>query len=222
MKGRELKDVSEYYKTLLRASVGCTEDICVNPVKYLNQFGDWSCSRTPNVCDKSSILVMAEKKYQALGLYDGDELAGYALLWLEPGIPFALLDYLGTIEGRRSQGLGTIMLDLLAGYYKDYRGIFGEAEAPEGGSPEGEELRRRRLGFYLRNGFRYGGYDCALFGVHYQTLIRGREDVTPGELLAVHQKIYSGHMPKQVYDRFIQIPLLPGQQPNSMGDWVEE
>ena len=63
MKGRELKDVSEYYKTLLRASVGCTEDICVNPVKYLNQFGDWSCSRTPNVCDKSSILVMAEKKY---------------------------------------------------------------------------------------------------------------------------------------------------------------
>ncbi|SCI16906.1 Uncharacterised protein [uncultured Flavonifractor sp.] len=171
---------------------------------------------------KAMLNLMAEKKYQALGLYDGDELVGYALLWLEPGIPFALLDYLGTIEGRRSQGLGTIILDLLAGYYKDYRGIFGEAEAPEGGSPEGEELRRRRLGFYLRNGFRYGGYDCALFGVHYQTLIRGREDVTPGELLAVHQKIYSGHMPKQVYDRFIQIPLLPGQQPNSMGDWVEE
>ena len=136
---------------------------------------------------KAILNLMAEKKYQALGLYDGDELVGYALLWLEPGIPFALLDYLGTIEGRRSQGLGTIMLDLLAGYYKDYRGIFGEAEAPEGGSPEGEELRRRRLGFYLRNGFRYGGYDC-----------------------------------KQVYDRFIQIPLLPGQRPNSMGDWVEE
>lgn len=90
---------------------------------------------------KAMLNLMAEKKYQALGLYDGDELAGYALLWLEPGIPFALLDYLGTIEGRRSQGLGTIMLDLLAGYYKDYRGIFGEAEAPEGGSPEGEELR---------------------------------------------------------------------------------
>lgn len=86
---------------------------------------------------KAILNLMAEKKYQALGLYDGDELVGYALLWLEPGIPFALLDYLGTIEGRRSQGLGTIMLDLLAGYYKDYRGIFGEAEAPEGGSPEG-------------------------------------------------------------------------------------
>lgn len=63
MKGPELKKVSEYYKTLLRASVGCRDDICLNPVKYLNQFGDWSCSKTPNVCDKSSMLVMAEKKY---------------------------------------------------------------------------------------------------------------------------------------------------------------
>ena len=171
---------------------------------------------------RSMLSLMEQGRYQALGLYDGEDLVAYALIWLEPGCPFALLDYLGTIEGRRSQGLGTIMLDLLAGYYNDYRGIFGEAEAPEGGSPEGEELRRRRLGFYLRNGFRYGGYDCALFGVHYQTLIRGREDVTPGELLGVQEIIYSGHMPIQVYDRFIQIPLLPGQQPNSMGDWVEE
>ena len=168
------------------------------------------------------LRLLEEGRYEVWGLFDEDELLSYAALWKNATIPLVLLDYLGTIEGRRSQGLGTIMLDLLAGYYKDYRGIFGEAEAPEGGSPEGEELRRRRLGFYLRNGFRYGGYDCALFGVHYQTLIRGREDVTPGELLAVHQKIYSGHMPKQVYDRFIQIPLLPGQRPNSMGDWVEE
>lgn len=86
---------------------------------------------------KAMLNLMAEKKYQALGLYDGDELAGYALLWLEPGIPFALLDYLGTIEGRRSQGLGTIMLDLLAGYYKDYRGIFGEAGGTRGRQSRG-------------------------------------------------------------------------------------
>ena len=63
MKGPELKDVSEYYKFLLRASSGCSDDICLNPVKYLNQFGNWSCTRTPNICTKSSILVMAERKY---------------------------------------------------------------------------------------------------------------------------------------------------------------
>ena len=171
---------------------------------------------------KAMLALMEQGRYQALGLYEGEELLGYALLWLEPGIPFALLDYLGTLEGKRSRGLGAAMLDLLADYYKEYRGIFGEAEAPENGDPAGEELRRRRLGFYLRNGFRYGGYDCALFGVHYQTLIRGREDVTAEELLVVHRKIYSGHMPPHIYQRFIQIPLAPGEAPNPPGDWIEE
>ena len=171
---------------------------------------------------KAMLSLMAQGRYQALGLYEGEELLGYALLWLEPGVPFALLDYLGTLEGKRSRGLGAAMLDLLADYYKEYRGIFGEAEAPENGSPDGEALRRRRLNFYLRNGFRYGGYDCALFGVHYQTLIRGREDVTAVELLEVHRKIYRGHMPPHIYQRFIQIPLAPGERPNPPGDWIEE
>ena len=171
---------------------------------------------------KAMLSLMEQGRYQALGLYDGEELLGYALLWLEPDIPFALLDYLGVLSGKRDRGLGSVMLGLLADYYKDYRGVFGEAEAPENGDPSGEGLRRRRLDFYLRNGFRYGGYDCALFGVHYQTLIRGREDVTPEELLAVHQKIYHCHLPAAIYQRFIQIPLAPGQRPNQPGDWIEE
>ena len=171
---------------------------------------------------KAMLSLMEQGRYQARGLYDGEELLGYALLWLEPDVPFALLDYLGTIEGKRSRGLGAVMLDLLANYYKDYRGVFGEAEAPENGDPAGEALRRRRLGFYLRNGFRYGGYDCALFGVHYQTLIRGREDVTPEELLAVHQRIYRSHMPPHVYQRFIQISHAPDETPYPPGDWIEE
>ena len=144
-----------------------------------------------------------------------------AMLWLEPGVPFALLDYLGTLPGERDRGLGGRLLDLLAEHYRDFRGIYGEAEAPENGDPAGESLRRRRLNFYLRNGFRYGGYDCALFGVHYQTLIRGGADVTAEELLAVHRGIYRRHMPPAIYDRFIQIPLLPGQRPNPTGDWIE-
>ena len=78
------------------------------------------------------------------------------------------------------------------------------------------------LGFYERNGFRYGGYDCALYGVHYQTLIRGDEDVTAEELLEAHQAIYKGQIPPELYRRFIQIPLAEGEEPNPVGDWVEE
>ena len=78
------------------------------------------------------------------------------------------------------------------------------------------------LNFYLRNGFRYGGYDCALFGVHYRALIRGAEDVTAEELLQVHQSIYRRHFPPALYQRFMQIPLRPGERPNPPGRWMEE
>ena len=171
---------------------------------------------------KAMLELMAQGRYQALGLYEGEELLGYALVWREPGVPFVLLDYLGTLPGVRNRGLGGQLLDLLADYYREERGIFGEAESDEGGADADRELRRRRLGFYLRHGFRYGGYDCALFGVHYQTLIRGREDVTPEELLKVHRSFYQNRFPAHIYKRFVQLPLAPGEAPNPPGNWTEE
>ena len=171
---------------------------------------------------KSMLALMAQNRYEALGMYDEKGLHGYALTWLEPGIPFALLDYFGTLEGQRSAGLGTRMLEMLSEHSKDYRGIFGEAEGAFSPDPEENALQKRRLGFYARNGFRYGGYDCALFGVHYLTLIRGREDVTPEELLDAHQRIYKSGIPKEAYDRFIQIPLRDGEEVRVPTEWNEE
>lgn len=160
--------------------------------------------------------------YQPLGLFDGEELLGYGLMWLAPGIPFVLMDYLGTLEGKRNRGLGSVMLDKLAEFYRDYRGVFGEAEGAFSQDPEQAALQRRRLGFYERNGFRYGGYDCALFSVHYRTLIRSEEKVTQEELMAAHQAIYRTHLPKEIYTRFIQIPLAEGEQPHPAAAWAEE
>ena len=171
---------------------------------------------------KSMLNLMEQNRYEALGLYDEDGLHGYALTWLEPGIPFALLDYFGTLEGQRGSGLGTKMLDMLSEHYKDYRGVFGEAEGAFSSDPEEKSLQERRLAFYERNGFRYGGYDCALFGVHYLTLIRGDEDVTAEELLDAHQRIYKSGIPPKVYDQFIQIPLHEGEEVRIPTEWNEE
>ena len=171
---------------------------------------------------KSMLNLMAQNRYEALGLYDENGLHGYALTWLEPGIPFALLDYFGTLEGQRGSGLGTRMLDMLSEHYQDYRGVFGEAEGVFSTDPEEKSLQERRLAFYERNGFRYGGYDCALFGVHYLTLIRGDEDVTAEELLDAHQRIYRSGIPPQAYERFIQIPLHGGEEVRVPTEWKEE
>ena len=88
--------------------------------------------------------------------------------------------------------------------------------------PEEAALQRRRLGFYERNGFVYAGYDCALFGVHYRTLIRTNKPVDPEQVKAAHTAIYRGYMPPKVYERFIQIPLAPGENPRPLERWTEE
>jgi len=171
---------------------------------------------------KSMLTLMEQDRYEALGMFDETGMHGYALTWLEPGVPFALLDYFGTLEGQRGTGLGSQMLALLAEHYKDYRGIFGEAEGAFSPDPDERSLQQRRLDFYYRNGFRYGGYHCALFGVHYLTLIRGDGDVTAGELLDAHQRIYKSGIPPKAYDRFIQLPLLPGEEVRVPTDWKED
>jgi GNAT superfamily N-acetyltransferase len=161
-------------------------------------------------------------RYQPLGLWEEDRLLAYALMWLAPGVPFVLLDYLGTVAHLRSQGIGSRLLDLLSRHYAGYQGIFGESEAPEAGPPQEEPLRRRRLGFYARNGFRYAGYDCALFGVHYQVLVRGGEGVSPQTLMEAHRDLYQQQHPSHIFQRYIQIPLLPGEAVRPTADWRED
>ena len=43
---------------------------------------------------KAMLALMAGGRYEALGLYEEEALRGYALLWLEPDIPFALLVFM--------------------------------------------------------------------------------------------------------------------------------
>ena len=137
------------------------------------------------------------------------------------GLSFALLDYLGTMAGP-GPGPGRPDAGPACGALRPLPGHLGEAEAPEnGGTPAGEPLRRRRLAFYQRNGFRYGGYDCALFGVHYRALIRGAADVTAEELLQVHQSIYRRHFLPALYQASYR-SLRPGERPNPPGRWMEE
>ena len=97
--------------------------------------------------------LMAAGRYEALGLYDGEELAAYALLWDDPEGGYVLLDYLAVCRDKpRGHGYGTAALRLLLDRCRDRRGLLVEAEAEEPGA-EAEEnaLRRRRLWRPLRH-----------------------------------------------------------------------
>ena len=83
-----------------------------------------------------------------------------------------LLDYLAVHEKRRSQGVGSAMLQALLEKYAG-RGLFVEIEAADRDDPDGSKARRKA--FYLRNGLSDMHVVAILFGVRMELLGRSCE-----------------------------------------------
>ena len=159
--------------------------------------------------------------YDPLCLYDeAGEALGYILLWKHEDGRYILIDYLCVPAGKRNGGIGGKLLEAAAAYYPKGTVFIGESEAPTG-DPERDKLILRRLGFYARNGAKTLGYDNALFGVHYRTICWANPMPEEAEIMQKHQEIYLQQFGREKYDRYIQIPLLPGEKPKPVTDWPE-
>ena len=96
-----------------------------------------------------------------------------------------------------------------------------EAEAPTSDDPAENDLRRRRIAFYERNGFRVLDYECALFGVHFNCLYLGPE-TDDRKVEALHCSVYADYFSPEHMARYIQLPLHPGEAIQPSPAWVEE
>lgn len=159
--------------------------------------------------------------YEPLCLRDGTgDVLGYILLWKHEDGRYVLVDYLCVPAGKRNGGTGGMLLrEAIARSPKDTVFI-GETEAPTG-DPDRDALILRRLGFYARNGAKTLGYDSALFGVRFKTICWADPMPEEGEILRKHQEIYLRQFDREKYDRFIQIPLRPGEQVKPVTEWTE-
>ena len=164
------------------------------------------------------LRLMDMGRYDPLLVLDGERPVGYALAWLSENREGALLEYFGVLRGLRNGGLGTRILALLL---ERYGQLFGEAECPDADDPAENDLRRRRLAFYERNGFRVLDYECALFGVHFNCLYCGPE-TDDRKVEAMHRGVYAGYFSPAHMERYIQLPLRPGEAVNPAPEWVEE
>lgn len=159
--------------------------------------------------------------YHPIGAWEGEELLGYAILWESPDKTYVLIDYLGVTASRRNGGLGGKILKLLQEEFQNWDGIIVESEAPDGG--EHDELRRRRMDFYRRNGFVFQDYDCNLFGVHYAVCLCSPSGRGNGEgAMAAHQALYKAQFTPWAYERFIQIPRDPENPLRPPESWAEQ
>lgn len=167
---------------------------------------------------KGMLNLMERNAYDPLLVTEGGRTVGYAMVWLPADRKGALLEYFGVLRGLRNGGIGSRILGLLAEHYGQ---LFGEAEAPSSEIPEENDLRRRRIAFYQRNGFRVLDYDCALFGVHFNCLYRGNEN-DDRVVEAMHRGVYAEWFSPEHMARFIQLPLAPGEEIHLAPEWVEE
>ena len=169
----------------------------------------------------SAIEKMRDKgAYDPLVLAEDDgTMLGYILLWKHADGRYILIDYLCVPAGRRNGGIGGKLLAAARGCYPPDAVFIGESEAPTG-DPEQDKMILRRLGFYARSGAKTLAYDNALFGVHYKTICWADPLPDEAEIMRKHQEIYLQQFGQEKYDRFIQIPLHPGEAVRPVTDWI--
>ena len=167
---------------------------------------------------RAMLRLMDAGLYEPLLVTREDEAVGYAMVWLPANRQGGLLEYFGVLRGKRDRGLGSAILDLLA---QRYGQLFGEAEAPDSGDPAENDLRRRRIAFYERNGFRVLDYECALFGVRFACLYRGPEE-DDRKIEGLHRGVYAAYFSPEHMARYVQLPLRPGEAVRPAPEWVEE
>ena len=161
--------------------------------------------------------MWAAGRYRPWCLFDGDDIAGEAFLWLgHPG--WALLDYLCVASDRRNGGLGSVILEKLREAEGDTV-IFGESEIPDY-APD-PAMAERRLGFYARSGARTAGYDTEMFGVPYKTLYWAEGDVDEAALMEEHRFVYASTFAPDKFAKYVRIPFDPQAGPGKKVEWQQ-
>ncbi len=149
--------------------------------------------------------MLADGQYAPYALFQGGDLVAYAFYWMA-GDPYVMLDYFAVVPERRNKGAGGRLLrEMLDRFCVDGHGVFGEVEIPNTGVSEVDELRQRRLNFYLRAGLRRMGFTTKTFGVPYIVLSYGPE-ISDEELMEVNRRIYRSSLSEAMYEENVFIP----------------
>lgn len=113
----------------------------------------------------------------SLGVFEGEELAGYAVFILCEETGCALLDYFAILADRRGKGMGHSAFSLFETYFKkqlpEVEGLYIESERISAAENEKQRrIRERRIAFYLSCGCEMTALCSVLFGVEYSVLYK--------------------------------------------------
>ena len=159
--------------------------------------------------------ALARGEYLCLGAADGDEVLAVAFFVriVREGRTLMLFDYFAVREDLRDQGLGSRFLQSLIGepFLAEADAALLEVDEPEAAdTPEEQDIRSRRLAFYLRNGLRDTSVNADVYGVTYRilSLPAGRE-LAPDAVRRTYAALYHSFLPDHLYRRWVFVDGLP-------------
>lgn len=143
--------------------------------------------------------------YECYGLFDGDEILGYAF-FVRLGKNY-LFDYLAIAEEHRDEGLGSVFLRELASCFADADCVIGEVEDPDQTKDETERgQRERRLRFYLRSGYLKTELTSRVFGADYRILeVPTAARHSTEQLRAIYTALYRSILPDPFFRTRFQV-----------------
>lgn len=162
----------------------------------------------------SHILCSAEAGFGfSLGIYEEEELAGYAVFILCEEAGCALLDYFAILQDRRGQGMGHQAFSLFESYFKEHmpevEGLYIESERVSAAENEDQRLtRQRRIAFYRSCGCEMTDLRSVLFGVDYSVLYRRFGEQGQTASLAALDTLYKKMFKQEHYEKFVSLERM--------------
>lgn len=161
----------------------------------------------------SHIIKSMEEGYGfSLGVFEEEELAGYAVFILCEETKCALLDYFAILKDRRGGGLGHQAFSLFEVYFQesmpDIEGLYIESERVSAAKDEGQRLtRERRISFYRSCGCEMTPLRSVLFGVDYSVLYKllGKEKQGSGASREALDALYRKMFKPEHYEKFVRL-----------------
>ena len=124
---------------------------------------------------------------------------------------YIFVSFLAIFKEQRGSGLGSKLLKELLEKYKEKKRIILEVEDPDfAKDKEEEQLRKRRINFYKRAGFKLiENLEAEVFKVHYKIMIfHPKEQInSKEEIKSIYEKYYNQIL-KEKYRKNLKIMIL--------------
>lgn len=156
------------------------------------------------------ILSLWEKGlYEVYGMYEEENLLGYAFLSTTKEKSWRLLDYYAIISKYRSKGYGGKFLSSLKKKLEEEEviGLLIEIESIRSSLDEKErQVRERRQNFYFRNEIITTNRYATIFEMEYEILYYPfKEYETVQKIIEEYKKIYQCMLPTNLYEQNCKI-----------------